>query len=115
MESPDLKTPDDEKLLALLRAADSAPLPDDGFTARVLQALPPPRVRPWWLPGRDALIVGAVVLVGVWLIPSGTGGALTSLRDLANALHENSAALVVAALTLAAWLLTDQDEESRAN
>ena len=45
MESPDLNppSPDDARLEAWLRTSGAAaPLPDDGFSARVLAALPPP-------------------------------------------------------------------------
>jgi hypothetical protein len=44
MEPTDLKSsPDDDRLDAWLRTSGAAaPLPDDGFTSRVLAALPPP-------------------------------------------------------------------------
>jgi len=71
MESDDLKAmqPDDASLEALLRTAGpQAPLPDDGFSRRVIAVLPPPpqspRQRLW------VCVVGAaagllVVVIGV--------------------------------------------------
>lgn len=54
----------DKKLDDLLRSAFSGPLADDGFSARVLRALPPRRrQRPWLVP--CAALVGGML---AWLV-----------------------------------------------
>lgn len=72
MEPTDLKSnsPDDTRIEAWLRASSEAsPLPDDGFSVRVLAALPPPAfktqasrsLRPWLcLAGAT---VGAILVI----------------------------------------------------
>jgi hypothetical protein len=67
-------TPDDrDPIEALLRAHARAGVPDDGFSARVMRALPPgPRPRAWL---RPALVAGsgAVGALLAWLLaPAGT-------------------------------------------
>src|SRR5215216_2846305 len=76
MEPTDLnsKSPDDAQIDASLRAGSAvSPLPDDGFSARVLAALPPARTRlnsslRAWLCAAGALIGGIVAASS-----SGTG------------------------------------------
>lgn len=68
MESNDLKSPpppDDAHLEAWLRAHASRPaLPDDGFSQRVLHALPAPVRQPAWSSRRIAIAAGAVAGLG---------------------------------------------------
>ena len=80
-----------------------AEMPDDGFSARVLQALPAraPRHLPW----KAALILGSTALGSVLaalLAPSGTT-ALQGVLDLATARYLTPGALAVfgTAITLA--------------
>ena len=114
MNSPD---PIDEKFAALVRAAESEPLPDDGFTARVTAALPPPRRA--LSPSRRDSIIGLVALA--LLLVGALGGASAELSGLANqaaggavnllhVLLDEPAALIVVALTVAALLITESDE-----
>lgn len=59
---------DDADLDALLRRHLDTALPDDGFTARVVAALPPrPQTRPWALPAAAAI---GTVLSGASIAPS---------------------------------------------
>lgn len=66
MEYPNLNPPpeNDANLAELLR--QQAPvLPDDGFSARVLAALPPRSERHWLFSPRFAVAVGAGALAGI--------------------------------------------------
>ena len=70
MEPNDLNSlpPDEAQLDAWLRASTTQPpLPDDGFSQRVLSALPPPArpdsVRRLWFCVAGALIGGGVAIV----------------------------------------------------
>lgn len=111
-------TPDDEKLAQFLRSTESEPLPDDGFSARVLAALPPPRLAPLFS-RRDWLIGGAVIGALLLLAPRGltadlmvvTNTASDSLLALLTTLLDEPAALVVIAVTGGVLLLTEQDDE----
>ena len=80
MESPDLnlRPPPDDPLEKLLRAA-SPPVPDDGFTARVTAALPPPRRAAHSRP--LAAAIGAFAGIGFAL--SGTASSAAVFADLA--------------------------------
>lgn len=88
MESPDLKSnsPDDAQLEGLLRAHSTLPpLRDDGFSARVVAALPPavtPRAAAATSPVRGWLI-GAAALLGVVVAarPGGSGAAAPGAAD----------------------------------
>ena len=115
MNPPD---PADEKLAAFLRSAERDPLPDDGFSARVLSALPPPR-RASLPSGRDWLILGLAAMLLVILTP---GAALAdfsafcaqtgdSTAGLLNSLVEEPLGLAVIALTVVALWLTAPGEE----
>jgi hypothetical protein len=78
MEPSDLKSssPDDAQLESWLRTNASLPaLPDDGFSGRVLAALPPPaRHR---APGRAiACVIGAVLGAAVAFVQYRQGGSL---------------------------------------
>ena len=111
-------TPDDEKLVRFLRSTEGEQLPDDGFSARVLAALPPPRPAPLFS-GREWLLGGAVTGALLLLTPSGLSADLTvvantagdSLLTLLTTLLDEPAALVVLAVTVGALLLTEQDDE----
>lgn len=120
MEPTDLNSPDptDDKLAAFLRSAASAPLPDDGFSARVLAALPPPRPAP--LLARRDWITGSVALGLLFLLaPRGLTADLTNMTDqisdsalaLLTALLDEPAALVVCAVTAGILLLTEQEDD----
>ena len=73
LNSPD---PDDQRLEALLRQQRSAPLADDGFSARVLAALPP-RKNPRLVYVRISLLTTAA-LAGL-AVALGSGGDWTDL------------------------------------
>ena len=111
-------TPDDEKLARFLRSTDGEQLPDDGFSARVLAALPLPRPAPLFT-GRDWLIGGAVIGALLLLAPRGLTADLTvatntagdSLLTLLTTLIEEPAVLIVLAVTVGVLLLTEQDDE----
>jgi hypothetical protein len=121
MESANLNSPDplDQKLAALLApVATSAALPDAGFSARVLAALPPRRktvLRRWpreWITG--LLAAGVVVSLKGWQVGSGGTGLAPSLSQaltqLAGALQ--SPDVLIALTVLAASLslaATDSD------
>jgi len=119
MEPADLSSPDptDQKLAAFLRSAEGQPLPDDGFSVRVLAALPPPRPAPWlsrrdWLSG--GLAAGLLLLLapGIPLadFSTFTVQAGDSAVGLLNNLVEDPVALTVIALTVIALLLTSPEE-----
>ena len=104
MEPTDLKPtpPDDPQLEAWLRAsATLPPLPDDGFTQRVLTALPSPTRRPsaqrlWFCLG------GALVGIAVAGLGAGHSGSLTaSLPVLEESILSVLAKLSVPAFGLA--------------
>lgn len=64
----------DDELDRMLRARFEGPLADDGFSARVLQVLPPrPRRRRWPLPA--ALLAGAGLSLASMAPVLGHGGA----------------------------------------
>jgi hypothetical protein len=104
MESNDLKSPapDDAELEAWLRAsAAPPPLPDEGFTLRVLTALPPPAreqsaQRGWFCVG-GALLGLAVAALGVLR----TGGRPADLPALDDSILAALAQLSVPAFGLA--------------
>ncbi len=121
MEPANLNSPtqDDEKLVQFLRATEGEQLPDDGFSARVLAALPPPRPAPLfstreWLLGGFAL--GLVLLLAPHSLPADlatlTNSAGESVSALLAGLLEEPAALVVLAVTVGTLLLTEQDDEA---
>ena len=91
MEPKDLKSdsPDDAPIEAWLRArATLAPLPDDGFSTRVLAALPPaarsmkPALRPWLCAA--GAIVGCVLAASSGLTAP---AAVDQVAALASALQ----------------------------
>jgi len=84
---------DDAHLAALLRQ-NHADLPDDGFTARVLAALPPPAPRavPFFeRPSARAFVFSLAALAGLALALS-QGLSLETLRALVPAIHQTAAA-----------------------
>lgn len=104
MEPNDLKStpPDDAQLEAWLRAgAMLPPLPDDGFSRRVVAALPPPSPRfppRVWVCG-----AGALLGVGVMVIAAVTSPPATAFNPAVPDLLEALAlpvALAVAALSV---------------
>jgi hypothetical protein len=61
MEPADLNTPPDDRRLAGLLQQASVPIADDGFSDRVLAALPPaPSAAPRWIPF-VAMLAGGVL------------------------------------------------------
>jgi hypothetical protein len=106
MEPNDLKSPaPDDALEAWLRTSSSLPpLPDDGFSRRVLAALPPPASRlsrrTWFCAG-GALIGAVITVIGAATTPTAAAGpAFTAPElDLIGQLAL-PAALGVAALSL---------------
>ena len=113
MEPTNLNSPRDEDtaLAALLRASAPA-IPDDGFTARVMSALPPapsPRTTSarWpWLAGVAGGLAGAAVVAfqaATWSdFVSGTGALLQSLSIVVTACADP---WLVLAATLCAFSL----------
>lgn len=101
MEPAKLKPPvDEEATLAAMARLQSPAIPDDGFSARVLAALPPPtperlrRARPaarWpWLAYFGGGLIGAVLAVS----QTGSGSGLAAaVRQLAYALNDTGIAL----------------------
>ena len=106
MEPTDLKNdpPADAQLEAWLRSgAASAPLPDDGFTRRVLAALPPPRATSHRL---MFCLAGASVGAAVALLngrdwPGFATGFATGVQSLATAFGPLDDLRVGCALVLA--------------
>ena len=99
MEPTDLNSPsdhpgDDAVLTALLREAEP-PLPDNGFSARVLAALPPPPPAPFGL--RVPILTAATIagLVLAWQHITATGGAPAVVAELDARLSQIHAALAL--------------------
>ena len=111
-------TPDDEKLVRVLRSTEGEQLPDDGFSARVLAALPPPRPAPLFST-REWLLGGIALGLLLLFAPHSLTTDLTTLTNSAGesavallaTLLEEPAALVVLAVTVGVLLLTEQDDE----
>lgn len=103
--------PSEDPLEALLRETPT-PLADDGFSLRVLTALPPPATKPRRLPGRRTIACSLGALTGLALARAGSGplqasdytafGAtlVTSTARAANFLSDPTV-LTLGALTLA--------------
>jgi len=72
MEAPDMNTPSEDPLEMLLNK-NREPIADDGFSARVLAALPPPAPKPRMLPNRRLIACSLGAVIGlVWgLMQSG--------------------------------------------
>ncbi|MBK6983200.1 MAG: hypothetical protein IPH30_18065 [Betaproteobacteria bacterium] len=103
----------DNLLDRLLRDDARRRLPDEGFTLRVGQALPPRRLRPAWL--RPVLVIGSAAVGGVaaWLLaPAGTSLA-QGYVDLARLQSLTPSALsalgVAAAMALTAVVLVVEE------
>lgn len=97
----------------LLRDDARRRLPDEGFTLRVGQALPPRQLRPAWL--RPVLVIGsaAVGAVAAWILaPAGTSLA-QGYVDLARLQSLTPSALsalgVAAAMSLTAVVLVAEE------
>jgi hypothetical protein len=119
MESADMKShqSDDAQIEARLRENNPAPLPDNGFSARVLAALPPKTKnfadpREWF--GIGLLAALALILEqGSFLDKmraetASLDGALAPLFTV----MADPLLLLVCAITAGAWVLTSDDEES---
>ena len=94
MESANVKPPsdDDAQLASLLRQHHSE-LPDDGFTARVLAALPPrvPHFVPWFeRPAARNIVFSFAALSGLAFALS-QGLSLDTFRALAPAVRQTAA------------------------
>ncbi|HZP59697.1 MAG TPA: hypothetical protein VFB27_05180 [Opitutaceae bacterium] len=114
MESPDLNPFGDDRLDALLRTPPAAPLADDGFSARVLAALPPQKKRRQsWI--RICVLTTAALAglaVALWQKDGGTDllaqsdHAVTALYD-----HLSDPSLLVALLATAVTLFFATTED----
>lgn len=126
MEPSDLN-PADEPLELLLREPAAVPLPDDGFSTRVLAALPPPR-RECLLGWRNWVAVGLAAVLLLAFGPSltagletaatlfdGTAGRLVDLLDRPDLLL--ALAIIAGTLALSAddWPETGHDPSARPN
>ena len=114
MESPDMNTipdPSEDPLEMLLRK-NPEPIADNGFSARVLAALPPPPPKPRRLPNRRVIVCSLGGLVGlVWaLVQSGLPRAddlaafastITTPMTRAAALFSDPTVIVLVALIIA--------------
>lgn len=90
MEPNDLTpTPEDARLGALLRQNGISTVPDNGFSAAVLSALPPPRRRLANSRTLDLIAAGAAVVV-VLAIQLAQNGPVGTFSSLAEALNEFS-------------------------
>ena len=109
MESPNLNSPfpENDELDTQGRAQLSVPtIPDDGFSARVLAALPAAGERRFTIKRR--LFCGAGLVAGVAVATSGairTGDFSRNLPAVASAMTELFAAPVVLAFSLALFSL----------
>lgn len=122
MESSELNqsSADDSRLEACLRASSATPpLPDDGFTARVLAALPPAASawreerrrslrRRWWFCLGGAMLGGAVSLGAGGTDLGRTASALlppfaTVARQLATPSLGLAVAAIAVSLVVAFW------------
>jgi len=111
----------DDRLDEWLRHDAAAPLPDDGFSFRVLAALPPRRAkapagRMWMLPAAG-LVAGLAIVISRGGAPTGLDvspiGVL--MTDLGSALPESSlglALVVVAAVLAVSELIRGSPEDS---
>lgn len=120
MEPIDLNSsdPSDQALDALLRKGIAPPLPDAGFSARVLAALPPPKekfLRPReWL-GLGLLAAGALVLGPPGRLLEKMRTETSTLGDAVAPLFTvlaDPALLLVLAISAGVWLVISDDEET---
>jgi hypothetical protein len=114
MEPIDLNSPD-HALEAILRKNAAAPLPDDGFSARVLAALPPRKkssTGAYWGYGAGILATLWVVL-GPGRLLEHLGGETDSLSSALMPLLAtlmDPALVAVLALSAGAWMIfSDED------
>jgi anti-sigma factor RsiW len=103
--------PDDAGLDARLRASAPGPLPDAGFTGRVLASLPPAQgvasSTGWRLPG--AWIAAAVLAAAVSMIPGIDAAVSAATGTLGSAVSEPGAIAALAVIAVA-WALAAGDE-----
>ena len=115
MEPANLNSPpDDARLEAWLREDAGAPLPDDGFSARVVAALPPrPRATSVWLQALP-IAVGAAAGVAFMGWRGGTIDAASVSSALADGLSwiEQPAAAIALAIGALALVIASPSDES---
>jgi hypothetical protein len=102
--------PADPDLDALLRRHFDAAIPDDGFSARVIAALPPrPRQRPWTLPlaamAGTALTWASIAPAPLWNLAADawTAGNAGTPVIVAGSL------ILLLAMAACGWALADTD------
>lgn len=88
-----------EALHADLSRADH--LDDAGFSARVVQRLPAPRLP--WLDLLSALLVVVVVVIGLWPVPVSFGAALAGYAQSAGGLLSTQVTQVDTLLSRVSW------------
>lgn len=113
MEPANVKpnSPEDAQLEAWLRANSAAsPLPDDGFSARVLTALPPaaPARAEQSRSSRRGWLCAAAALLGVFLVAKTSPSSSNAVEQLQALLPplQAAAALLTDARTLLALVVT---------
>jgi predicted anti-sigma-YlaC factor YlaD len=102
-------TPEDKDLENMIRQAGESEIPDDGFSQRVMRALPPRRANAQW---RRWILAGAataaVALMAGGL--SGNAGDIPALATRAIAFASNPIAVIILGLTVAAALVLAADD-----
>lgn len=96
----------DEELESLLRRA---PIDDEGFTAKVVHALPPPRKRA----PRFAILLGATALASVIGLVAAPGAVTSLIEGVENA--NSMAPFIVLASVFAVLVGAAAQEAVRAN
>ncbi len=107
-----LPTPDDA-LERLLREDARREVPDDGFTRRVMEAMPAAPARAWL---RPALLLGSAALGGLlaWLLEPAGASILRGFLDLARLDSRTPSALAalgaVVAIAVTAGVLAAEED-----
>lgn len=106
--------PGDAGLDALLRASAPGPLPDGGFTGRVLASLPPAQGDPaaprWRLQGALIAVGAAAGLVAaVSMVPGLDAGVSGAAAALGNTLSQPGAILALGTIAVI-WSVASGDE-----
>jgi hypothetical protein len=92
--------PSDSELTALLNEEGSA-IADDGFTARVIAALPPRRERAGW---QTITVAGSLALAAAFALPALMPGLVRALNTLMPALPRASVIDLAVLLGAAAYV-----------